>query len=126
MTQEQLISEFQAVENNFNTAVLSNSVEEIAKCVEPEWVLVDAHGGIIPLERFYHVVAEGLLSHTTMTKEVMRVKVYNEIAVVTGRGKNTGFYNGQPIQADEWVTDIYRKNNDRWLCVLTHLTPVQL
>ena len=45
------------------------------------------------------------------------------IAVVTGRGQNTGTFNGQPIAADEWITDVYRKVDGRWLCVLTHLTP---
>jgi hypothetical protein len=46
------------------------------------------------------------------------------MAVVTGRGKNTGWFKGEPLKADEWVTDIYKKEGDRWLCVLTHLTPV--
>ena len=43
---------------------------------------------------------------------------------VTARGLNTGHFKGQPISADEWVTDVYRKVDGRWLCVLTHLTPV--
>jgi hypothetical protein len=30
-----------------------------------------------------------------------------------------------PIQADEYITDIYRKVGDTWLCMLTHLTPAQ-
>ncbi len=59
-----------------------------------------------------------------MSKEILRVKVYENIAVVTGRGKNTGTWQGQPLKADEWITDIYKKENGRWLCVLTHLTPV--
>ncbi len=59
-----------------------------------------------------------------MTKEILRVKVYDNIVLVTGRGKNTGFFNGQPIKADEWITDIYKKENNKWVCVVTHLTPV--
>lgn len=59
-----------------------------------------------------------------MTKDVARVRLYGDVAVVTGRGRNTGFFEGQPIAADEWITDVYRRVEDRWLCVLTHLTPV--
>jgi ketosteroid isomerase-like protein len=59
-----------------------------------------------------------------MTKEILRVKVYDNIALVTGRGKNTGIWQGQPMEADEWITDVYKKENDEWICVLTHLTPV--
>jgi len=125
MIEEQLVQEFEIVENAFNEAIMSNNIDEISKCISSEWVLVDAQGGIIPRQRFFDVVGQGLLSHSTMTKEILRVKVYNEVAIVTGRGKNTGFFKGQPIQADEWVTDIFRKENDKWICVLTHLTPVK-
>lgn len=125
MTDEQLITKFQVIEDAFNKAVISNSVDEISKCISSDWVLVDAQGGIISRERFYYVVEQGMLKHTTMTKEILRVKIYDNIALVTGRGKNTGFFNGQPIKADEWVTDIYKSENDRWICVMTHLTPVK-
>jgi ketosteroid isomerase-like protein len=60
-----------------------------------------------------------------MTKEILRIKVYGDLAVVTGRGQNTGTWQGQPLEADEWVTAIYKNENDKWLCVLTHLTPVK-
>jgi ketosteroid isomerase-like protein len=125
MKQEQLIKEFQTIEDNFNKAVISNNIDEISKCISTDWVLVDAQGGIIPKERFYDVVEQGLLKHTTMTKEILRVKVYDNIALVTGRGKNTGTWQGEPMQADEWITDVYKKEKDNWICVLTHLTPVK-
>ena len=54
------------------------------------------------------------------------VRVYGDTAIVSGRGRNTGTFRGDPISADEWVTEIYRKVNGHWLCVLTHLTPVKV
>ena len=125
MKDEQLISEFQQIEDNFNKAVISNKVDEIKKCVTEDWVLVDSQGGIIPQEGFFHVLEQGLLSHDTMTKQILRVKIYGDIALVTGRGQNTGSWQGQRLEADEWITDVYKKENDKWLCVLTHLTPVK-
>ncbi len=124
MKEEQLMKQFLEIENRFNQAVISNDIDESRKCISDDWVIVDAQGGIIPRERFLDVVEKGLLSHTTMTKELLRVKVYDNIAVITGRGQNTGMWQGQPIQGDEWVTDVYKKENDQWVCVLTHLTPV--
>jgi ketosteroid isomerase-like protein len=125
MTDEQLITEFQQIEDNFNVAMISNNVDEIKKCITNDWVLVDSQGGIIPQERIFGVIEQGLLSHSTMTKEILRVKVYGDIALVTGRGQNTGIWQSQPTEADEWITDVYKKENDKWLCVLTHLTPVK-
>jgi ketosteroid isomerase-like protein len=125
MTEEELKKQFQQVEGNFNNAVTSNSVEEIKKCITGDWVLIDSQGGIIPQESFFSVLRQGLLSHSTMTKEILRVKVYGDIALVTGRGHNTGTWQGQPLEAHEWITDVYKKENGKWLCVLTHLTPVK-
>jgi len=116
---------FQTIEDNFNRAIISNRVEEIKKCIAEDWALVDAQGGIIPGERFLQAVERGELSHSSMTKEILRVKVYGDMAVVTGRGQNRAVWRGQTIDADEWTTDIYRKKGENWLCVLTHLTPVK-
>ena len=109
MTEEKLKLQFQEIENNFNMAVISNKVDEIKKCITGDWVLVDSQGGIIPQERFFSVLEQGLLSHNTMTKQILRVKVYGDIALVTGRGHNTGTWNGQPFAAEVWITVVYKK-----------------
>ena len=125
MTEENIKQQFQQIEDNFNAAVISNNIEQIKNCITEDWVIVDSGGGILPQERFFDVLKQGLLSHATMTKEVLRVKLYGDIALVTGRGQNTGTWQGQPLKADEWITDVYKKENDKWLCALTHLTPVK-
>jgi len=51
--------------------------------------------------------------------------VVGDMAWVTGRGQNTGTFDGAPIQADEYITDIYRRENGQWRCMLTHLTPAR-
>lgn len=125
MNEIDLIKEFQHIEDNFNRAVVKNDIAEIKKCITSDWVLVDSQGGIIPQERFFEVLKQGLLSHSAMSKEVLRVKMYRGVALVTGRGQNTGTWQGEPMEADEWITDVYKKDGDEWLCVLTHLTPVK-
>lgn len=125
MTKDPLAQQFQQISDDFNAAVISNSVREIKKCITNDWVLVDSQGGIIPQEGFFRALEQGVLSRATMTKEVLRVKVYGDIALVTGRAQNTGTWQGKPLEADEWITDVYKKEHDRWHCVLTHLTPVK-
>jgi ketosteroid isomerase-like protein len=117
--------ELARVEENFNQAMISNDVARISACVTEDWVLVTPEAGVLPRSRILHVIETGELSHDTMTMDVGRVKVYGDFALVTARGRNTGRFRGQPISADEWVTDVYRKIDGRWLCVLTHLTPAR-
>ena len=118
-----IAAELTQVEEAFNRAMISNDVANIAACIDEDWVLVTPEVGVVPRARILHVIASGELSHDTMTKDVIRVKRYGDIAVVTGRCRNTGYFKGQRISADEWVTDVYRRVEDRWLCLLTHLTP---
>ena len=106
------IEEFTAIENAFNQAMVSNDVIRIADCITDDWVLVTLDA-----------IGSGRLTHDRMVKTLVRAKVYGDMAVVTGRGQNTGTFRGAPIAADEWITDIYRRIDGRWLCVLTHLTP---
>ena len=124
LTAYALATELAGVEDDFNRAMVSNDVLRISACVADDWVLITPEVGVMPGSRLLHVIESGELSHDTMTKDVGRVKVYGDVAVVTGRCRNTGHFRGQPISADEWVTDVYRKVDGRWLCVLTHLTPV--
>ncbi|MGV9013134.1 MAG: nuclear transport factor 2 family protein [Flavobacteriales bacterium] len=125
MKEDPVLDQFQKIEDVFTAAVVSNNVQRINECISRDWVLVDAQGGIIPQERFFQFLEQGLLSHTAMTKKILRVKVYGDMALCTGRGQNTGTWQGLPMQADEWITDVYRSENGKWRCVLTHLTPVK-
>ena len=118
-----IFDELILVEHAFNRAMVSNDVARIADCTSDDWVLVTPEAGIVSRTRILQAIENGILSHDTMTEDVARVKVYGDVAVVTGRGQNTGTFKGQPIAADEWITDVYRKVDGRWLCVLTHLTP---
>ncbi len=111
------------VEEAFSEAMISNDVARIGACIADEWVLVTPEAGIVARARILHAIERGELSHDTMSKTVSRVQGYGDIAVVTARGQNTGRFKGQKIAADEWITDVYRKVDGRWLCVLTHLTP---
>lgn len=119
------IETFTAIENAFNEAMVSNDVGRIADCISDDWVLVTPEVGPVSREGMLDAIATGRLTHDMMVKTLVRAKVYGDIAVVTGRGQNTGTFRGEPIAADEWITDIYRKVGDRWLCVLTHLTPAK-
>jgi ketosteroid isomerase-like protein len=119
------LDEFTAIENAFNDAMVSNDIARIADCISDDWVLVTPEVGPVSREGMLDAIGSGRLTHDRMTKMLVRARVYGDMAVVTGRGQNTGTFRGEPIAADEWITDIYRRIDGRWRCVLTHLTPAQ-
>lgn len=119
------MAELTEIENEFSDAMVSNDVARIDACISDDWVLVTPEVGPVSREGMLAAIGSGTLSHDMMVKQLVRTKVYGDIAVVTGRGQNTGMFRGEPIAADEWITDIYRRIDGRWRCVLTHLTPAK-
>lgn len=113
-----------AAEEAFNRAMISNDAGRIRQCISADWVLVTPERGPVPGAAVLDAIAGGALVHDSMSKESRVVRVLGDTGFVTGRGRNTGWFRGEPMSADEWITDIYRRENGRWLCELTHLTPV--
>jgi len=113
------------IEERFNRAMISNDINTITRCITHDWILVTPEAGPVPRSRILDVIGSGRLTHSSMTKTATHAAVVGDMAWVTGRGQNTGTFNGAPIQADEYITDIYRRVGDEWFCMLTHLTPVQ-
>jgi ketosteroid isomerase-like protein len=105
-------------------ALVSNDAQKIGGFMSDDWVIV-GQNGITRKQDFLPSIESGDLTHEKM--ELVgeaRVQVYGETAVLTGRVTNNGHYNGVPFSADEWTTDVFMRCEGRWLCVLSHITPV--
>lgn len=113
------------LEEAFNEAMVSNDVERVAKCVSDDWILVTPEAGPVSRERIFEAIRSGRLTHATMTKTATHARVVGDVAWISGRGQNTGTFLGKPMQADEYVTDVYERRDGVWRCVMTQLTPVK-
>lgn len=110
-------------EDAFSRAMVSNNPDKIRACISPDWVLVTPERGPVSGAAVLAAIGNGTLVHDSMSKQALLVRILGDTGFVTGRGQNTGLFRGAPISADEWITDIYRRIDGRWLCELTHLTP---
>jgi ketosteroid isomerase-like protein len=126
MTQTEIPGFLVELEEAFNRAMVSNNVEQISRCITDDWILITPEAGPVPRARILSVIGSGLLAHATMTKIATHAWVAGDVAWVTGRGQNSGTFNGEPMVADEFITDIYRRVDGEWRCMLTHLTPARV
>lgn len=109
--------------HRWSEAIVANDVGRMDDFVTDDWVLVDRPGPITK-QAFHDAVASGVLRHDAMTHEVLEVRrLASDVAVLVTHGRNRGSFRGEPIEADEWTTDILVKRPDGWRCVLTQLTP---
>ena len=110
------------LEKEFAQAITNNDAEAVNGFLADDWVLVDPDGGIIDKERFLEIIRSGALSHELMESSDSRVRLYGSTAVVTGLTTTKGKFMGQDFTSCERATDVFVKQDDRWLCVLTQLT----
>jgi ketosteroid isomerase-like protein len=119
--EEELLS----IAKGWAEAIISNDAARIASFVTDDWVIV-SESGVSPGGKFLTLVASGHLTHSAMHAVVpARVRIWGETAVLTSRITSTAHYLGRQTDADEWTTDVFIKQDGRWLCALTHYTAAE-
>ena len=116
--QEELLK----LENEFARAVASNDADALDGLLADDWIIVDPDGSIIDKARFLGVIRSGALSHELMESTDLRVRRYENTAVVTGLTTTKGKFMGQDFASCERATDIFVKQTGCWQCVFTQLT----
>ena len=124
MTGNELKPQFLIIEDNLNAAYETYDTEEISNLLSDDWTILEPSIGLSSKKQFLKAIKDRNLTHSSMRKEVLQVKVYNDFAIVITRGKNEGHYLDKPFNEEQWVTNIYRKNNSQWICVMTQEAPV--
>jgi ketosteroid isomerase-like protein len=116
--------ELEALSAAWDRAIVSNEADAIGRFMAEEWVIV-SETGVTRREDFLAVVASGDLKHETFKGDITAVRRYGDAAVVTGRVRNNGHFQGRPFSADEWTTDVFVRRGGIWLCVHSHITTVK-
>ena len=106
-----------------DVVLVTNDAAAVARDLADEWVYVGPTG---PTSKAVLVgwIATGKLAHHTMrTVTPPRVAVHGDTVIVTSRRASTGSWDGVGYAADEWISDVYVRQNGRWLCALSQKCP---
>lgn len=120
-TEEDLLS----VVNEWDRAMVENDAEAIGRYMADDWTIVGPDGRVSDKATFLGLVKSGALTHDVMESHDLKVRVYGgvgEVAVVVGRGISGGLYQGQAFRLVERTSCVFVRQEDRWRCVLTHLS----
>jgi len=105
-------------------AMVANDAGRIGSFMADDWVIVSERG-ISTKAQFLSFVESGALTHSLFEMAGdARVEQYGDTAVMTIRVTNTAHFGGRQFDADEWASDVFVKRDGKWLCVLSHITPV--
>jgi hypothetical protein len=124
MKTSQLVFNFQLIEDKLNDAYVNNDCEKLEELLSNGWTIVEPSFGIISKTDFLKLMKEGKLVHSKMRKEVLQVKNFDNIVIVISRGKNIGEYLNVHFETEIWVTNVFRIENSRWVCISTQEAPI--
>jgi len=115
-------AEILELEKEFGEAMIQNDTDAIGRLLSNDWIIIDPDGSVIDRSRFLAVIKSGALKHEAMDSEDIRVRTYGNTATVTAVTHTRTKYLEKEFTTHERATDVFAKQNERWQCVLTHIT----
>lgn len=108
----------------WDEAMVSNDTGKISKFMADDWVIIGSDG-ITTKASFLEFITSGVLTHNRMDADELNIRLYENMGIIIARGTSAGTYHGENFSLYEWSTSVFKKNEGKWLCVLTMLTPAK-
>ncbi len=116
-------AEVLAISAGRDAALVANDAEAVAASMTDDWVYVGPTGAT-PKTDIIGWIATGRLAHHTMdTIGRPRVAVHGDTVLVTAHKESSGDWDGVAYTADEWISEVYVREDGRWRCALSQKCP---
>lgn len=116
--------ELAAVASAWDRAMVENDAEAIGQYMTDDWTIIGSDGNVVDRATFLGLVETGKLTHDVMESHDLRIRVYGDAAVVTGRAVSGGKYEGHVFREVERWSCVFVRQGGKWKCVLTHLSKI--
>jgi hypothetical protein len=114
---EQALLQF---ERESATAMGRNDIPWAEKNIPDDFIYTASDGQMMTKAELLGAIKSGDLKYESATVDEMKVHVYGDAAVVTGKLTSRAKFKGQEIGGTERWTDTFIKRNGRWEPVATH------
>jgi len=112
------------MERNWGEAIVQRNIGKIREIVAPDVLLTTPDGTVQSLGDDLAELQSGAFSAELYDSFDMKVKLYGDCAVVTGRTKLKGKYKGEEVQDQFRWTDTFVRRKGRWQIVASQATSV--
>lgn len=110
-----LLKHFQAIEDNFNTALVSKNLGELSFLLNDNWVLHEKPFGKLSTQEWITLLDNNELVYLLSKKRVTDVKLYNQMAIVTSKGNVSYILDGEKIDKSQVTVNSYRRIGEDWI-----------
>ncbi|HYL97464.1 MAG TPA: nuclear transport factor 2 family protein [Blastocatellia bacterium] len=111
-----------AAEEEWAEAVVRADVEAIDRIVSEDFMATNPFGETRYKEEFIANIRDGSPAYKYINREDPEVRIYGNVAVVTGNARTEGTYKGMDVSGPYRYTAIYVQDASRWRSVGIHFT----
>jgi ketosteroid isomerase-like protein len=114
-----------AAEREFFGALVQAQPEALDRVLADDFLLIDVmRGSEITRAALLAAIGSGQLRFEVIEPAEQRVRRYGATAVVTGRTRMSGRFEGTPFAAHSRYTHVYVEQQGRWSLVAAQGTPI--
>jgi ketosteroid isomerase-like protein len=109
----------------WDKAIVRKDREAIAANMSDDFRQIDAGGGVESKASFLEDILSPKLRIDPYTVEDFEVRVYGDVALLSGRTRMTGAYDGKPFATHYRYIDVYVRRNGAWRVASVQVTRVR-
>ena len=117
--------EIQSLENERNRAIVSGDAAALERMTADDYTFITLRGELRSKSEIVKGFKTESFKYDSRTISDLKIRVYGDTAIVTGRSTQKGAENGKDYSGDYRFTRVYAKQNGRWLTVALQATLIQ-
>ncbi|MDB6151167.1 MAG: hypothetical protein JWQ44_2615 [Chthoniobacter sp.] len=118
-------AELTKLESALSRMLIANDATALESRLAADWKLVGSDGAIVSRADLLKFFEGGKMKFTSYEATDLDVRVYRDAAVVIGRVRFSGAWNGDDFTSGSRFTDVFVRQDGQWRCVSTHTSPVE-
>ena len=123
--QTTLECEIESLEEARNVAVLHGDVAALDRMTSDDYTFITLRGELRTKSDILKGFASGSFHYESRQISDLKVRVYGDTAIVTGRSMQKGMENGKDYSGDYRFTKVYVKAKGRWVTVALQTTLIR-
>jgi ketosteroid isomerase-like protein len=117
-------SELTQIEHRLVKAWIDGDREAVGSVLAADWSVIDLTGRVLTKAEVMKEFGSGDRRIESGSVDDLNVRVFGDIAIVTGRSVLTGSYQGKKASVTQRFTDVFIKRDGRWQAVASQGTQI--
>ena len=118
-------AELTRLSNNWDKVIVAKQEKAIADNMAEDFRIIDGHGNVENKAQFVAGVMDAKLTIDPYTVDDFDIRIYGDVALLSGRTRMTGAYDGKPFKTHYRYIDVYVRQAGSWRVASVQITRVK-